>query len=314
MSVVIVTLNSYETIRETIRHLRSQNIRERLEVVIVAPSAGGLDLDEAELRDFHQVQVVEVGPIRSRASAFAAGVRQTHSSIVAFAEDHSYPEPGWAEALIKAHREPWAAVGPVVRNANPASSISWADLLLGYASWLDPVTAGVTDRLPGHNSSYKRAILLDYGRDLEAMLLAEILLHWDLRARGHQLYLESAAKVGHVNFERLTSLITAQFHHSRVFAAARGRTWSPVRRLLYVGGAPLIPAIRFWRIIRRDGGGLRYPPFRVLPALILGLVVAAVGELVGYALGAGDAEQKLLPFEFQRTRHLVNQFRHAGTS
>lgn len=309
---MIVTPHPYETIRETIRHLRVQNIKDRLEIVIVARSAAELDLDEVELRDFHQVQVVEFGPMRSRACAVAAGVRRAHSSLVAFAEDHSYPEPGWAEALIKAHREPWAAIGPSVRNANPESVISWADFLLGYASWLDPATPGATDRVPGHNSSYKRSILLGYGRDLEAMLAAEVILHWDLRARGYQLYLEPAAKVSHMNFERLSPMIRNQFHHSRLFAAARSRGWSPIRRMLYVGGAPLIPGIRFWRIIRGYRGGRRNPPLRVLPPLMLGLIVAAVGELVGYASGAADAEHKLFPFEFLRVKHLVDRSRHTG--
>ena len=52
MSVVIVTPDHYDTIRKTLRHIRAQNVRDRLEVVIVAPSANRLGLDEAELRDF----------------------------------------------------------------------------------------------------------------------------------------------------------------------------------------------------------------------------------------------------------------------
>jgi glycosyltransferase involved in cell wall biosynthesis len=315
MSVVIVTQDCYDTIRETLRHIRAQDVRDRLEVVIVAPSADGLGLDEAEVSDFLLVRVVEVGPIRSLAWANAAGIRQARAPVVVLAEDHCYPEPGWAEALINAHRQPWAAVGPVVHNANPDSSISWADALLGYAPWLDPAPAGVIDHLPGHNSSYKRAILLDYGPDLEAMLEAESVLHWDLRAKGHQLYLEPAAKVSHVNFGRLSSWIPAQFHSGRVFAAARGRSWSPLRRLLYAGGAPFIPLVRSWRILRRARRVCpRHQPLKVLPALMLGLVVSALGELLGYASGAGDAKQKLSTFEFHRVRHLANQGGRAGSS
>lgn len=315
MSVVIVTPDCYETIRKTIGHIRTQNVADRLEMVIAAPSAAALALDEAELRDFVQVRVVELGAIRSIAWANAAGVRHARAPVVVLAEDHCYPEPGWAKALIDAHRQPWAAVGPVVRNANPDSSISWVDLLLGYAPWLDPAPRGVIDHLPGHNSSYKQAILLDYGPDLEAMLEAESVLHWDLRAKGHQLYLEPAAKVSHLNFGRLCSWIPAQFHSGRVFAAGRGRSWSPLRRLLYAGGAPFIPLVRFWRILRRARqAGPRSLPLKVLPALILGLVVSALGELLGYASGAGDAKLKLSTFEFHRVRHLANQPRQAGSS
>src|SRR5437588_133855 len=82
-----------------------------------------------------------------------------------------------AQALLAAHRGPWAAVGPVVRNANPSTSVSWADFLIGYGPWCDPAPAGDLDHLPGHNSSYKRAILLDYGSELEGLLEAESVLH-----------------------------------------------------------------------------------------------------------------------------------------
>ena len=45
------------------------------------------------------------------------------------------------------------------------------------------------DYLPGHNSSYKRDVLLGYGDRLESMMESETVLHWDLRAKGHRLYL-----------------------------------------------------------------------------------------------------------------------------
>jgi len=309
MSVVIVTPDHYDTIRKTMRHLRAQTVRERLEVVIVAPSADTLEANETELKDFFRFRVVEVGKIRSVAQANAAGVRQASAPVVAFVEEHSYPDPGWAEALIEAHWQPWAAVGPVVRNANPGSAVSWADFLIAYGPWMDPSHAGVVDFLPGHNSSYKRAILLDYGPELEAMLESESVLHWALQAKGYQLYLEPAAKISHLNFGLLSSWIPAQFHNGRLFAATRARYWSPLQRLFYTGGAPLIPVVRFRRILqqlRRSGQRRNLPP-GVLPTLILGLVVSAVGEMMGYALGAGDARQKLSNFEFHRYQHLAER-------
>ncbi len=46
---------------------------------------------------------------------------------------------------------------------------------------------------------------------------------------------------------------------------------------------------------------------------MLGLVVSTLGELLGYASGAGVAKQKLSTFEFHRIRHLANQARQAGS-
>jgi hypothetical protein len=96
-----------------------------------------------------------------------------------------------------------------------------------------------------------------------------------------------------------------------VFAAARGRQWPAIRRLLYAASAPLIPVVRFLRIwgqLHRSSQQRSLPP-GVLPILLLGLIVSATGEMIGYAFGAGDAKQKLSKFEFHRARHLAKPIR-----
>src|SRR5262249_40349361 len=146
------------------------------------------------------------------------------------------------------HRGPWTIVGPAVRNANPDGLISWTDFLLGYGAWLDPLPAGEIDHLPGHNSSYKRAILREYDAELDAWLEAECVLHWELTKRGHRFYLEAAAVTSHLNFGRVSSWLPYLVHAGRVFAAARARRWPLRTRVLYAAGAPLIPLVRLWRI------------------------------------------------------------------
>jgi hypothetical protein len=226
--------------------------------------------------------------------------------VVALVEEHSYPQQGWAEVLIEAHLQPWAAVGPVVGNANGDSKVAWADFLIAYGPWMDAYRGGIRDLLPGHNSSYKRALLLDYGPDLEAMLESEVALHSDLRTKGHQLYLEPAARITHLNFERLPVWTRAQYHAGRAFAAARSERWSLPRRLLYAGAGPLIPLVRLSRILGQLRGLGRPPlPFpAVLPALLYGLAISAVGEIAGYTLGAGVSVERLRDLEFHRVRHL----------
>ncbi len=45
-------------------------------------------------------------------------------------------------------------------------------------------------------------------------------------------------------------------------------------------------------------------PRGVLPMVVLGLAVSAVGELAGFALGLGAASDRLAYFEFHRLRHV----------
>jgi hypothetical protein len=277
-----------------------------MEIVLVAPSAEKLRLEDSEIMDFHGFRVAEVGPIASTARARAIGVRHASADIVAFVEDHAYPAPGWAEALINSHKNGCAAVGPVMANANPQSSISWANFLIEYSPWLDPAKGGIADHLPGHNGSYKRKILLQYGDDLEIMLAAESILQWDLRGKGHCLYLEPKARTFHQNFSMPLSSISLRFHGGRLFAASRARCWPLWRRFVYTAGVPLIPWIRLLRIVRelRRPGRPTYLLPRVLPTLIAGLMVDAAGEMAGYAFGHGNAMSRLSDMEFHRERYL----------
>jgi GT2 family glycosyltransferase len=306
LSVILVTPDTYATVRTTIRHLLRQGIRDQIELVLVAPSQQDLQLNTEELNQFWAYQIVEAGNIQSIGHANCAGVRKAKAPIIVLAEDHAFPAQGWAEALVKAHQAPWAAVGPVVRNGNPRGVVSWADLLIAYSPWLYPGRKGETDHLPGHNSSYKKAILLGYGPNLEAMLDAESVLHWDLRQKGHQLLLEPDAQIAHLNFGRLSSWLQAQFYSGRVFAASRATSWGLARRAGYALASPLIPLVRMNRIVKQthNSGSWSNVPRGVLPMLLVGLFASAFGELMGYAAGHGEARPKLAAFEFHRVRHL----------
>jgi hypothetical protein len=313
MSVVLVTPDNYETIRKTIKHLRAQTARDKLEIVIVAPSVEKLGLVESEMKDFLQFRVVEVGQIKLMAQVKAIAVQEAQAPFVVFGEDHSYPDPHWAEALIAAHQQGYAAVGPAMVNANPNTMVSWAGMFMGFGPYFEPAAARVANGLPWHNISYKRQLLLDYRDKLASMIVVEGILLDELRAKGHRIYLEPAAKTNHVNISLLSSWVRQAFWGGWLFAAVRTREkrWSLWRRLLYIGGAPLIPFVRLRRTIkeiRRTGRQQKLIP-RALPALIAGLVPHAIGELCGYAFGLVNAEERYSYYEMLRINHITAQDR-----
>lgn len=312
MSVVIVT-DVLPTIQKTLRHLREQTIADRLEIMIVAKRGADIDLDDQSLGGFAATRVVEVEEVSSLSWARAPGIEAATAPIVTLAESHCYPEAGWAEALLAAHAGPWAAVGPAVYNANPESAVSWVNLLIDYGPWLGPTEGGEIDDLPGHNSSYKRAVLLAYGRRLGLMLEAETIMHVDLRARGFRLYQEPKARVKHLNVTDRSSWLGERFQTGRRFAAARAHEWSLPRRAVYAGGSPLIPLVRLPRMMRharRTGD-----PGRVLggnlPLLAAALAASAAGELVGYATGSGDSMFALSRIEMHKELHVSERERLA---
>ncbi|MGB7159506.1 MAG: Gfo/Idh/MocA family oxidoreductase [Tepidisphaeraceae bacterium] len=315
ISVILATPDHYQTIRATVRHLNRQTAAGDIELVIIAPSIAELHAVAAELAPFKSHQVVEVGAMRSVAWANAIGVQRATAPVVAFAEDHCFPHPTWAEALIAAHGKCVAAVGPVVRNGNPGTMTSWADFLIAYGEWSDPHPAGAAHHLPGHNSSYKRDILLAYGDRLEPLLEAESVLHWELRDAGHALYLEPAAKIDHLNFALLSVWIPTQFYCGWQFGATRAAGWPWWKRLAWVGGSGLIPAVRLMRVVKAAlaPGRIEQRQIlpRVMPTLVLGLALDGIGQAVGYAFGPGNVTAKLAGLEFHRVKYLTERDRAA---
>ena len=255
-----------------------QTARDALEVVIVAPSVAAIRSGLADLQDFRCWRIVELGDLRSSGQAKPAGIRCATASVVVRPRTIASGS-GMGAALIEAHRGNWAAVGPAMDNGNPQSLISWADFIIGYGPWFNPPGAEEADLLPGHNTSYKRDLLLGYGERLEALLGAESNLHWDLRARGFRLYLEPAAKAFHTNFTKPLRWIPFLFYSGRVFAAERRRNWPLLRRAGYSAGAWLIPIVRFMRLIP----GVR----RTRPDLVAGVSAPLLFALIVDAVGQG---------------------------
>lgn len=311
MSVIILAPDDYATIRQTLASLAAQTVVANLELIIVAPSKAAIQLP-TEAGAFGAVAIVEVGKIISTPVARIAGARTARAPLVAFVEDHAIYDPQWAEALIDAHRQGHAVVGGVFGNANPASLVSWANLLTEYGEWMKPA-ARTMHHLPGHNSSYKKEILLAYGSDLEAKFVFESVLHWELLERGYTLFLEPRAKVYHLNYSRIAPTLQLRFYSGAVFAGARSRHWSIFKRLAFAAGAPLIPLVRFVRTLRNLRGasipGGVMP--RVLPWLVLFLIFDAVGEMVGYARRVDDFVYKLSAMEYRRERYLTEKDRQA---
>jgi hypothetical protein len=308
ISVILSAMRSFSVLESTIARLCVQTICDQMELILVGPPQAEPKWTAELQRRFQAVQIVAVEPFVSIGQSNALGVEHARAEVVVFGEDHCFPEPGWAEALVSAHEGPWAAVGPQVSNANPHSAVSRADFLIGYSPWASPSESGEVEILTGHNSSYKKAVLLEYGDALADLLQAETVLHYDLARRGKKLYLEGRARTAHVNFSRLSSWSTIQGMQGRVFAAERRKNWGFGKRLLFAAASPLIPAVRLARISRQYFSAPRSTLAYVatLPHLTFGLALDGIGQCVGYALGAGNTVDDIATLELQRIDHITD--------
>jgi hypothetical protein len=75
-----------------------------------------------------------------------------------------------------------------------------------------------------------------------------------------------------------------EFDSGREYARERARIWGWEKRLLYLGGSPLIPLVRSVRILKQliQSGIWRDLKFRDILQAPVGLIFSALGEMAGY--------------------------------
>ena len=304
---VILPTDTFETIRGVLERLRRQTICEQIEVVLIAPSVAAVAQAIAYEEEFAAIKVVEY-PVTNMAAARALGIRSATAPILFIGETHSFPYPNMVEVLADVLTGPWAAATPSVGNANPKGALSWAGLLADYAQWAEGLRPGESSAAPPYNAAYKKSMLLELGDDLEfALGFGGELPKW-MRARGHRAYFAPSARIDHANVAVPSHWIGERFFAGWAIASHRAGRWSLARRFAYIGGSGLIPVVLVWRVLP---GILRTVgredlPVATIPAVMLGAIFKAFGELCGYLGGPpGKAEQLMQEYELHKLAYLA---------
>ena len=240
-------------------------------------------------------------------AARAAGVHLASGALIGFLEDHCFPEPEWAALVIAAFDSPCAVVGYAFTNANPRTYVSRASLMARYGQFVHPARPGPAPIVSGNNVAYRREQLLEFGDELAGFLTIDFNLQEVLGRRGFPLVVEARARAAHMNFTSFARDCVTGHWYCRLLAARRAQTqsWSLARRIVHGFGAPLgSPAIRLVRLVRSLQG--RRPLWgqtaAALPLIASWYVTDALGESLGYLLGAGRSEDEALRWELNESR------------
>jgi hypothetical protein len=303
LSYVLVT-DHYRTIRRVAERLAAQTAKDRIEVVVVAPTGRDLELDLSVLSGFAGVKTVLIDSIWPMSIARAAGARAATAPVVFVGETHSFPHQGFGAALIDAQRESWDVVVPGLANGNPESPLSCAAFLIDYGGWLNRLPGGAIGGGPTWNVGYRRELIAELDDVLDSAFSHGDEMAVALRARGSRTLFVPAAELDHVNVERITAWFEQRFLAGLLVGASRRQRWTASKRLLYLCASPLIPAIICSRIRRPVrialANGL---PFGTIPAVAAGILVRTLGEVVGYVRGAGPGRQSRMDeFELYKLR------------
>ncbi len=283
LSVVLAT-DEYATIRAVVDRLRSQTIRQEIELILVAPTASLNREGLMHRHEFANIQLLEhelssLGPPR------AAGIRAAHAPLILLGETHTFANPEFAEAIVAAFAGPWTTVTPSFANANPDDGpLSWSAYLSDYGLWGEGLPAGPLERAPIHNTVYRRSALLEFGDRLESALSRDDELWRELRSRGHTSYHEPRARLEHANVSQPGHWIRERFAIGLQVSSQRVRRWPLMKRLLYVAASVLIPVVLTRRVMPgvRRAAGLHRLPRGTVSLVVLGMVIWGIGELAGY--------------------------------
>jgi hypothetical protein len=305
LSVVLVAGPLRPRAQRVVDALGEQTVRDEIEIIVVDLAPEGMPRLEiaSGMRATYLRRSRSFGWSRAR----AAGVHLARAPIVAFIEDHCYPAPGWAKALIEAHGEGWAAVGYAFTNANPETWLGRAALVNDYGFWMHPARRGPTTVLPNQNVSYKRDLLLSFGEQLETILTPDFTLHQVLLQRGLGMFVESRALAAHDNATHLPSLTRGHLAFARLLGArrAKSQSWGPVRRIVYgVLAPPVLPVLQALRLFASLRGRASLWPsvLAAMPVYLAAHLGAALGESQGYFFGEGRSELHLAHMELEVER------------
>lgn len=293
LSVVMITGHLRTLSTRALQALLEQDIIGRMEILIVdCTPTGTPPLPGSE---HTSVRVINQPEDFDFDAGMVVGIRQARAPIVALLEDHCIVLPGWANALVEAHKEPWGAICGEVLNGNPGLGLSNAEFLTARnIRWQSPAERRQLPMIDGHNSAYKRDILLSYGDQLEMMLRAEAVLLFKMQEDGYKLLLEPAAKYIHVNEASFDTLPSTLFYWHRVFGHTRALVfhWSPVQRLIRLVMLPLLP---WWHCAntlififkkRRDQ---LWMFTKNLPLILFLHYCSSAGQMMGLLFGEGRA-------------------------
>ena len=293
-SIVIglVSTEDADRILETLTELRRQTPARSYEVLI---GDRRQDAVSARIRsEFPEALVISAPADTALPALRTMALERARGELVIVTEDHCVPPRDWLDSMARAFDAAppgTAAVGGCVENGVTERALDWATFLCEYSFFLPPVAEGATPVLPGMNVAYRRAALAGIDRDRLTSGFWETTVHPQLQRQGRVLYSSNRIRLFHCKRFSLRLFCAQRFLYSRYYAALRFGRGEGLRRTAALVLTPALPVVLLARMMRQCRQ--KRLPARVLvgalPALALFVLIWAVGEMVGYAFGRGDA-------------------------
>ncbi len=288
LSIIIVSYNASRTIARCLAALEQQTVKSGVEIIVVDSSTD--DTADIISAGFPSVHLHTFAARKYPGDARNYAISQARSNLLAFIDADCLARPDWAQQILAAHQTDRAAIGGVIDNANPNHLVGWVYYFCEFAAWMPGSKPGVVEEIPGACLSFRREMFDRYGPFLGGTYCSDTAFHWRMARDGHRPWLDPTIRIAHINPTRLWALWRHEVHHGRYFASVRveEQAFSPLRRLVYIVAAPLLPFLLFSRIAVCvcKKGRYRCRFLCLAPLVLLGKMAWSWGELQGYLRGS----------------------------
>ena len=269
--------------------LAGQTIAGQMEVILV--DVAPRDAPEIEIPPVLNVHVLRHPGSWDWGAARAAGVRRARAPVVAFLEDHTLPEPHWAEEVRRAFDkadESVMAFCYAFTNGSPDTWFYRSVFMAEYGALAHPLLEGEPPSAAANNIAYRRDTLLALGDKLDSLLELDFFLQ---KFIGPSFKAAAAPKalLAHQTNTHTRDLVVGHFGFARLFANRRLKheDWSLPKRILGALSTPiLVPALRLKRLfVALRGRRLTRDALLGLPVIAPLYLAGSLGESVGLLLG-----------------------------
>ncbi len=294
LAAIVVSFSPESSLARCLEALTAQaGPHDGIEVVVVRARRGGQGSARQAIGDrYPAVRFVDAPEGCTVPRMRAIGVAESRAPVIALIEDDCVVGPGWAEAVLRAHRAGAAAVGGAVEPATFRRGLDWGVFFCDYGRFMPPLGEGPAVAVAGNNMSYARDALRAMP-EIATEGLQEVFVCGALRARGLEVRTSPAILVtnsGNWSWEHVTRV---PFHHARAYAGKRIERAGSSRRAAMGVLALGLPAVKVLRVSREALARRRVGPWlRGLPWIVLLAASWSLGESAGYLLGAGDSASR----------------------
>jgi len=309
LSVILVIGNQRKRAKRALDSILSQSKGNGIEILLIDCTEDSVPPVEGS-----EDPVVRLNRLKKSVSyneARAIGVSMAKAPIVVFIEEHTIVLEQWSCAILNCFQQnPWDGVGYEIHNGNPSVGISDVAYLMNYVRWSPPASPGETDLIPGHNTAYRRDVLLSYGEHLPELLANDIVMQRRLIKDGYRLGMEPRARAMHYNEGAFILMGKVHYYFNRCLGAYRDRFFkiSGWQKMLFLLTLPIRPWLRFadnllFILIHRPRYFARYLSNGAY--IIASSYFSVAGIVMGLFFGPGNAVEKLSDHELNADRPLV---------